>query len=70
MKSHLHHEGFGGGSAADEGLGDVVSLGSSLVVKHRPGNRGRSGKLNYPVSIEVVLPAQVLDSCTEEAVRM
>lgn len=62
--SYLNDEGLSGGAAANDGLRDVVALSAALVVQRRAGNGCGTGKLDHPVTVEVVLSAQVLDSWT------
>lgn len=72
MLTYLHHERLSGGAAAGDGFRDVVSLSSSLVVQCRSSDGSRSGKLNDPVAVEVVLATQVLNSwpCTKVTVNV
>lgn len=52
---YLNNKWFSGGATADDGFRDTVALSTSLVVQHGAANRCGSGKLNYPVAIEIVL---------------
>lgn len=63
LQSYLNNQRLSGGAPADDGLGDVVALGPSLVVQRGSGNGGRFGELNDPVAIEVVFATQVFDGC-------
>lgn len=62
VRSYLNNKRLSGGAAADDGFRDIVTLSSSLVVQHGSSDGCRSGELNYPVAIEVVLTTQILDS--------
>lgn len=67
--SHLNDEGFCGRTPGVEELWGHITLGATVIVKHRACHLQCPAEVNCPMPIQVIFPSHVLDSWTNTHAR-